>query len=738
MEQALKQLETIFSEETFNRKPLSNYTVEYFEELEKIIVSVVEENEKEEMTEMASLALSRNAQHVISLFIMGTLSLQKNKTDDGHFERLIVIFKNIKKWNIVEYFALFVLKYNELDYALKALAACYQVLGQEEKSVEIWQKIVSLDKENFELAERIAIHKEKEGNIDEAIKYYKMVFEHHVEKRHEKFVDICLKKILELRPNNTLYMIRHESQVAEILPADTMIDLWKIIFFRYFEGDKENPPEYENALKVIKYLLKYEQAIVKQNNKKAKYFRHRLSDVYQGLYPNHSLFKEISLMASLTNLTKDPKAVIEIFEKYIKYDKQKYVYHREFGVGIIIDLDTEHVKVKFAKLENERNMTFEMVIKSLMVLEEDNVIVYKAYRLAELKQIAAEKPEQFMVMMLKYREGGIISTKDLKHELTSGIIDEANYTKWLDSVKKAVRAGKNVKFEKNTFVYNNSSLSYDEEMFNKFSEEETFIGRYNIYHEYREYSKDLESDEAKKMCQYFEDMITDKAAPIDGRIISMMLMHGINSKGKHLEAIDAIISDVEDYKKLYEELPSLHYKEIYIKSICKNLDNYAEIISKFLYSSQVKYHHTIMDKLVSTGNIAVLEKTIESIIIKNRDYVEAFIFFAQGFLDKNMDKLANGEIIHYNKTFVIIGLLNLINYLTKLADKKGSSAFARKMLKIVYYLLFEKNYILSFIEENDSEQVRIVFDEFNKMMELENHYKTIVNTAIARKFPDMM
>ncbi len=733
MADSLKQLEAIFSEETFNRKPLNNYTVEYFVDLENTAKNVVLENGKDEMLEMANLALSRNAQHIISLFIVGYLSLEQNKSDEAHFERLIVIFKNIKKWNIVEYLSLFVLNYYEVDYALKALAACYQILGEEEKAVDIWKKIVSLDSDNFDLAERIAAHKEKEGNIDEALKYYKMVFEHHIEKKHDKLVASCLQKILELKPESTLYMHRHESQIAEILAADTMIDLWKIIFFHYFESG-----DFENALKIIKNLLKYEQAIVKQNNKKAKYFRHRLVDVYKGLYPNHSLFAEIEQMATLTNLTKDPKAVIEIFEKYIKYDKQKYVYHREFGVGIVIDVNTEAMVVKFAKLEDNRKMTFEMVIKSLIVLEDDNVIVYKSYRLSELKRIAEENPDQFMVMMLKYREGGIISTKDLKQELVPSIIAEANYTKWLDSVKKAVRAGKDVKFEKNTFVYNSSSLSYDEEMFNKFNDNTSFINRYNIYHEYRGYSKDLSSSEATQMLAYFTGIIADKSANIDEKIISMMLMNGIDSKSGYLKAIDGVIADVTDYKKLYEELPSLHYKEIYIKSICKNLDNFADIISKFLYSSQVKYHHTVIDKLVATDNMVVLEKTIDSIIIKNRDYVESFIFFAQGFLDKNMDKLSNGNIIQYNKTFVIIGLLNLINYLTKLADKKESSAMARKMLKIVYDLLFEKNYILLFIEENDKEQVRIVFDEFNKMIDLDNHYKTIINTAIARKFPDMM
>ena len=44
-----------------------------------------------------------------------------------------------------------------------------------------------------------------------------------------------------------------------------LIDVWKIIFFYYFENNR-----YNDALKTIKNLLNYEQDIVAQNNKKAK------------------------------------------------------------------------------------------------------------------------------------------------------------------------------------------------------------------------------------------------------------------------------------------------------------------------------------------------------------------------------------------------------------------------------------------------------------------------------------
>ncbi len=447
MGKALEQLEALFTEETFTRKPLINYTVNYFVEIHELFLKIKEENNIKQMEDIASQNLARNAQHIVSLFIMGLLNLENAKYDEKNFERLITVFKNIKKWNIVEYLCKLVLQYYDSEYALKALAAYYQSINKDDEAVEIWEKLVALDKENYELSERIAHVKEKEGSIDEAIKYYKIVFEHNLEKRRDKVIEANFKKILELNPNATAYFLRFEHQLAEILSADTMIDLWKIIFFYYFEGKN-----YEKSLKTIKYLLKYEQAIVKQNNKKAKYFRHRLVDVYNALYPNHSLFKQIEQTAALTNVFKEPNDVIELFERYIKYDKGKYVFHREFGVGIITDINTESVFINFAKLEEIRKMTFEMAIKSLSVLQSDNILVYKTYKIAELREIAENKPEEIITMILKYKDGSTIASKDLKHELVPDVVSETNYNKWLDNAKKVVRKSNAVKFEKNTFV----------------------------------------------------------------------------------------------------------------------------------------------------------------------------------------------------------------------------------------------------------------------------------------------
>lgn len=730
MANALQQLEDIFTEETFTRKPLINYTVKYFSNLDQIFNEIKKENKMDEVYEMASSHLARNAQQIVSLYISLLVSLEKGEFSEIYSERLITIFKNIKKWNIVEYAAKKVLEYHDSDYALRALAGYYQAMNKEEQAVDIWERLVEIDKENYELAEKIAHVREREEDMQNALKYYKIAFERNIEKKREKAVESLLKKILEIKPNSTMYFAKYEALVSEIIPPDTMIDLWKIVFFHHFEKG-----EYENSLLAIKHLLNYEQAIVKQNNKKAKYFRHRLVDVYKMMYPNHSLFEQIEELAMLTNVFKEPKSVIEIFEKYIQYDKGKYVYHRNFGSGRITEINTNEVFIVFASsFEEVRKMTFDMAMKSLVVIYDDDIRVYKSYRLAELKKLAEDSPNDLITIVLKYRDGGTITSKDLKHELSPLVISETNYNKWLESAKKSVRANNTVKFDKNTFVYNAEFLSYDAEMLQKFQNQKDYFGKYQIYVDYRNYTKDLSCEEAKEMFAYFSSAAKDKTRAVEERITSVLLLQRIGIKD--LPSLDEIIKDVKDYTRVYEMLSSSLYKEKYISVIENNIDNYAEIIKKFLYTTHVKYNHLVIDNLIKTGKIDVLEKTIDNIILKYREYTDSFVFFSQKLLEGNIGNEENK--IRYNKTFVMIGLLNLITHLGKMTDKKETSVQSRRLLKIVYDLLFEKRYLFAFIEEENENDVRIVFEEFKKLIELENHYKTEVTLATTKRFPNII
>lgn len=731
MSEALQKLENIFIEETFTRKPLLNYTIKYFTDLSGIINDINDKKEIESAIDTAKMQLEKNQQHISALYSIGFLNLKLENYSDMNLDKLLGIFKNAKKWNIVEYIAQKILdEYYESDYALRYLANYYQISNREAEAVEIWERLVKFDTSNPELPEKIAHIKETAGDTSSAVHYYKIAFERNLIRKRNN-AESNIKKVLEYEPDNYNYLLKYESALHELVDANIMIDVWKMIFFYYFENAR-----YNEALKTIKNLLNYEQAIVAQNNKKAKFFRHRLVDVYKALYPNHTLFEKIEEISAITNVNKPPKSCLEIFEKYIQYDVDKYIIHRNFGVGKIKALTINDIKIKFVSQEDERKMTFDMAIQSLTTLPEDDINVYKAYKLNELKKIAEENPTELLTIILKYRK--TISTKDLKQELTSSpiVISESSYPKWLESAKKSVRASTTVKFDKNTFLYNEEAETYDAESLSKFNKTKNFFERYQIYMEYLTYTPNLNSEEAKEMHDYFVNMAKDKNAENDARIISAIYLKISGDNEKDIPSLSDIIQNIGDYTHIYEILPSSNYRDRFLKAIWdgKN-EEYYEIILKILYSPQVKNHYLVINKLFEDGKTDILSKTIDDIFLHYREYPESFVYFAQKILDgEYSDKTEGG--IKINKNSLMIGLLSIISHLSKMVDNKETAVQGRKLLKTVYELVFDKNYLLKFIETESEDDVKIIFGEFQKLVNLEQHYKTDIISAVIKRFPN--
>lgn len=732
MSEALQKLENVFSEETFTRRPLLNYTTKYFVDLSGILNDINDNNDINSAIETAKMQLDKNPNHISSLYANGFLNLKIENYSEMSLEKLLGIFKNAKKWNIVEFVSQKILdEYYESDYALRYLASYYQSINRESEALEIWERLIRFDVSNPELPEKIAHTKEMAGDIKSAVHYYKIAFERNLIRERDN-AESDIKKVLQYDPDNYNYLLKYENALKALVDSNIMIDVWKIIFFYYFENNK-----YNEALKTIKNLLNYEQDIVAQNNKKAKFFRHRLVDVYKALYPNHTLFEKIEEISSITNVNKKPKDCIEIFEKYIQYDVDKYVIHRNFGVGKIKSIDINNVNIKFVSQEDVRKMTFDMAIQSLTTLPNDDINVYKAYRLNEIKKIAEENPTELLTIILKYRK--TITTKDLKQELTSKpdiVVAESAYTKWLESAKKSVRASTTVKFDKNTFLYNEEAETYDAESLSKFNKTDNFFERYQIYMEYLTYTPNLNSEEAKEMNNYFVNISKDKKAPNDQRIISTIYLRSQSNADSSIPLLSDIVKNIDDYTHVYEVLPSSNYREKFIKAIWDGRrDDYYNIILKMLYSPQVKNNYLIVNKLFEDKKTDMLAKTIDDIFLHYRECPESFVYFAQKILDgEYYDE--TGEDININKNSLMIGLLSIIPHLSKMVDKKETSAQARKLLKIVYDLVFDKAYLLKFIENESEEDVKIIFSEFQKLVNLEQHYKTDIISAVIKRFPN--
>ena len=225
MSEALQKLENIFSEETFTRKPLLNYTTKYFFDLAAVVNDINDINDINSAIDTAKLQLEKNPNHISALYANGLLNLKIENYTEGSLDKLLGIFKNAKKWNIVEFIAQKILdEYYESDYALRYLASYYQSVNRESEALEIWERLIKFDTSNPELPEKIAHTKEMAGDINSAVHYYKIAFERNlIRKRNNAESDI--KKVLEYEPDNYNYLLKHEAALHELVDSNIMIDV---------------------------------------------------------------------------------------------------------------------------------------------------------------------------------------------------------------------------------------------------------------------------------------------------------------------------------------------------------------------------------------------------------------------------------------------------------------------------------------------------------------------------------
>ena len=229
MSEALQKLENVFSEETFTRRPLLNYTTKYFVDLSGILNDINDNNDINSAIETAKMQLDKNPNHISALYANGFLNLKIENYSEMSLEKLLGIFKNAKKWNIVEFVSQKILdEYYESDYALRYLASYYQSTNRESEALEIWERLIRFDVSNPELPEKIAHTKEMAGDIKSAVHYYKIAFERNLIRERDN-AESDIKKVLQYDPDNYNYLLKYENALKALVDSNIMIDVWKII-----------------------------------------------------------------------------------------------------------------------------------------------------------------------------------------------------------------------------------------------------------------------------------------------------------------------------------------------------------------------------------------------------------------------------------------------------------------------------------------------------------------------------
>jgi len=116
-----------------------------------------------------------------------------------------------------------------------------------------------------------------------------------------------------------------------------------------------------------------------------------------------------------------------------------YCLHKNWGAGKIIDWDLAGGKVTIDfETNSSQVMALKFAIQKTEVLAADHFRAQKLESLEELRGLAANDPVELLRRTLE-SQGGSMKMDQIDRELMGSVVPEADYKKWWDKAKKALR-----------------------------------------------------------------------------------------------------------------------------------------------------------------------------------------------------------------------------------------------------------------------------------------------------------
>jgi len=215
MKQAtIRDVTELLNEEKWTRAALNSYTITNFAELDETINAVIGAEAIDETQQLCEEHLAHTRNSIIALYVSGIIALNRRLVDDSNLVRLITIFADNHKWSVVEYLCDRILQFGENKFALRTLAECYEKENKDEKRSEVWERLIKVDYEEADIVRHLAEEREKAGNEEGAIEYYKKAIHRYINRRMFSNVKDVWDKLVALRPQDIDFFFMIERKIV--------------------------------------------------------------------------------------------------------------------------------------------------------------------------------------------------------------------------------------------------------------------------------------------------------------------------------------------------------------------------------------------------------------------------------------------------------------------------------------------------------------------------------------------
>jgi transcription elongation factor GreA len=196
----------------------------------------------------------------------------------------------------------------------------------------------------------------------------------------------------------------------------------------------ESNNEYRKAIEVYRQTAYY--------RKDSSGIRKKLAELYRKQHVESTHIDDYIGSSGLLTADSLFKALDKL-DEYLTYDVGQYFYFERYGLGQVVETNPEkqEIIVDFEK-KKRHFLTLDIARGLLMPIDHEHFLYKKAKNIEELRQMAADHPEELVLLLLHSMKDPMTPAQIKRH--LSSIVEEKNITGFWERTRKVL--------EKNAYV----------------------------------------------------------------------------------------------------------------------------------------------------------------------------------------------------------------------------------------------------------------------------------------------
>ena len=743
-ENLIQSVQDMLKEETWTRATISNYTQSNLKELADIVEKARNENCVDEILSICNEHLAHTKDSIIALYLSGIFSIQRGIIDNNSMETLIDIFQKNHKEAVVTSLCENILEDDPNNkFALRTLAECYMAENND-KAWELYTQIVKIDSQEADIAKLLAEHyADSDENL--SIEYYKKAVLRYIKIGNYNACKEVWTILTQKIPQEIEFFQLLRRKISKGFGEIKTTTLMQELYNWYKDNAPSNPAYWDTAILILKQNLNIEP--------KDTWARKEIIDCYRGKYAAHSHLEDYIKSSNLAQNYRNVFEAISDFEKHIAFDKGSYVFHRNWGVGLIRKLENDLLTINFGKTAGIHEMSLKMAVSALKPLSKEHIWVLKATMKREelAKKVKEDKKWALKIIIQSFDNN--CDLKRIKAELVPVILTTGEWTAWNTAAKKILESDAEFGVNPNNinlYTVRDHEISAEEKLSNEFKAQKQFFERIEIL------MKFFNSDFTDNSSELFMDMYSQitgflkNITKVDEQVIaSYIVVRQICQEDKQFQ-----FPVKETFAELYARLldnekehnpdkfpgPNDVYKKLKDSKNTSLKGSFLELI-EMLPDWNVQYiklfptvlDEVILHKLVSKGFTADVQKLVRTAFEQFKDYRETVLYFFKNCQEKDWFKEAG---VSYEKQ--LITLINIVELTSREINNHVNTTENKKNKNEAYNLLENKDThaLFDYIQNNDIETAKKIYTLIDDIPDFDSTIKNGARIVIITKYPD--